>query len=261
MKTQSTRLAIVAFLTACTAATGACAAANNLVLNGSFEGDFGGDAPLDHWTILGSALDGYPPVAIPYNQGGGVQYPNGAQGEPVPADNVTTSLSPDAAGAHGVYFVTDNANALALVQTIHLDAGSYDIGFDSYDTFNGAVQPADAHLTTEILGVTVADFSLSSVSPGVWSTHAGVARIRQAGDYQITFAFSTPEAPTNAKDVIIDRVFVVADAAGGGVPIPTGGVPEPASWSLMILGLGAVGAALRARHSGAARTFGRELRR
>lgn len=246
-KSQSTCLSFFVFLAALTTATGGSAAATNLVLNGSFEGDFVGDAPLDHWTTIGSALDGYPPVAIPYNQAPGVLYPNGAEGEPVPADTVTTSLSPDAAGAHGVYFVTDNASGLALVQTIHLDAGSYDIGFDSYDTFNGAVQPGDAHLTAEILGVTVADFSLSSVGPGVWSTHAGVAQIQQAGDYQITFAFTTPDAPANAKDVIIDRAFVVGDAAGGGVTIPPGGVPEPASWALMTVGFGGVGVALRRR--------------
>jgi len=251
MKNKRTVLPAIAFVIAVAAAAGVSAATTNLVLNGSFEGDFAGDSLLDHWTTIGSALDGYPPVAIPYNQAAGVLYPNGAQGEPIPPDSVTSSLSPDAAGAHGVYFVTDNASGLALVQTIHLDAGSYDIGFDSYDTFNGSVQPADAYLTAEILGVTVADFSLSSVSPGVWSTHAGVAQIQQAGDYQITFAFSTPDAPTNAKDVIIDRAFVVADAAGGGVEIPTGGVPEPASWALMILGFGTVGAALRRRPAGA----------
>jgi hypothetical protein len=34
---------------------------------------------------------------------------------------------------------------------------------------------------------------------------------------------------------------------GGGTPTPRGGVPEPASWAMMIVGLGAIGGAMRMR--------------
>jgi hypothetical protein len=73
---------------------------------------------------------------------------------------------------------------------VHLTPGSYEIGFDSYDTFNGSVQPHDASLTANIAGVELANFDLASVAPGVWSAYSGVAKISTAGDYLVSFTFS-----------------------------------------------------------------------
>ena len=42
-----------------------------------------------------------------------------------------------------------------------------------------------------------------------------------------------------AGDFVVDRAYIVA----GDV---TGGIPEPATWGLMLLGFGGAGAALRA---------------
>ncbi len=229
--------------------------AQNLVSNGSFENGLTG------FTVGGTARDGYVPVAIAYNQASG--YPSGAQGEVVPADNAV-SKSPDTAGGHGVYFVSDEATNLSLSQSIYLTPGSYDIGFDSYDTYNGSMQPHDAQFTATIAGVQLANFFASSVSPGIWTSHTGVASIVTAGNFLVSFVFNTPFAPPNAdptnpggeynaKDIIIDRTFVTTDANGGGTTIPIAAVPEPATWAMMMVGLGFVGMALRRRRRVSAR--------
>jgi hypothetical protein len=236
-------------------------AATNLVGNGSFEGPTGG-SPAG-WSIGGVAVDGANPVAIKYNQKS--NYPSGAQGEAVPTDDAA-SLSPEAAGQNGVYFVTDEAKNLSLYQSVYLTPGSYEIGFDSYDTFNGAEQPHDATFTANIAGVQLADFDLASVAPGVWTSYSGVAKITTAGDYLVSFTFNTPDTPAdpdpanpageyNAKDVVIDRAYVIADSAGGGVTIPGAAAPEASTWVMMLSGFGLVAGLMR-RRAVRARKFG-----
>jgi hypothetical protein len=234
---------------------GSASAATNLVTNGSFEGATG--VLPTGWSLGGTVSDDAPPVAIQYNQSS--NYPTGAQGEKVPTDNAA-SLSPDPAGLNGVYFVSDEAKNLSLFQVVHLTPGSYEIGFDSYDTFNGALQKHDATLTANIAGVQLANFDLASVDPGVWNSFSGVAKISTAGDYLVSFTFNTPDTPPNpdpadpggefnAKDVVIDRAYVIGDAAGGGVAIPGAAVPEASTWMLMISGFSLIACLLRRRAS------------
>ena len=231
------RYALIASFAGSFAMTGVAAAAStNLVQNGSFEGADG----LSDWSIGGTAGDGYVPVAIGYNQSS--EYPTGAQGEAVPTDDAM-SASPDGPGLQGAYFVSDQATDLSLYQYVYLTPGSYDIGFDTYDTYNGFDQPGDATLTAEIAGVQLASYQLSSVQPGIWSTHSGEADILTAGDYLVTFTFNTPGSPENAKDVVIDQAYVLASPTGGGVPISA--APEASVWALMVAGVGLIGAALR----------------
>jgi PEP-CTERM motif-containing protein len=236
---------------------GSASAATNLIVNGSFEGATG--ATPTGWSLGGTATDGLEPVTIQYNQVS--EYPLGAQGEAVPTDNAA-SLSPDAPGQNAVYFVSDEAKNLSLFQVVYLTPGSYEIGFDSYDTFNGDQQPHDATLTANIAGVQLANFDLASVTPQVWNAYSGVAKITAAGNYLVSFTFNTPDTPANpdpanpggeynAKDVVIDRAYLISDAAGGGVTIPAP-VPEPASWMLMVSGFGLVGYLARRRVSGVA---------
>ena len=209
MKKFVTLLASTALAGAFSQATSA--QSTNFVTNGSFEGTNG----LTGWQIGGTAGDGLLPVAIAYNQSS--QYPTGAQGEAVPPDNAS-SISPDVAGSNAVYFVSDHANNLSVSQVVYLKPGTYQIGFDTYDTYNGQAEANDANLTALIAGVQLANYNLSSVAPGIWSTHSGEALIQVAGNYLVSFAFNTDTFP--AKDVLIDKVYVVGVDGGGGIPIP-----------------------------------------
>src|ERR1700733_11272561 len=225
--------------------SGSAFAATNLVAIGSFEGATG--APPTGGMRCVTVSDGAKPVAIQYGQMS--EYPSGAQGESVPTDNAV-SLSPDAAGSNGVYFVSDEAKNLSLFQVVHLTPESYDTGFDAYDTFNGAMHPTHARLR--------ANFDRASGEPGIWNSHSGVAKITTAGDYLVSFTFNTPDTPVdpdptnpggefNAKDVVIDRAYVIGDAAGGGVTIPGTPVPEASTWVMMISGFGVVAGLMRRR--------------
>ncbi len=226
------------------AVANAASASTNLIKNGSFEdvGNtfFNGPGGVAGWSESGTIDDGAYPVAIQYNQIS--EYPTGAQGELVPTDNAPT-ISPDGAGAYGVYFVSDQAHDVSIYQNIYLTPGSYDIGFDAYFTENGFVQPADADLTATIAGVDLANIDIATITPQVWKTYSGEAKISAAGDYLVAFTFNTPMSPEHAKDVVIDQAYVLASADGGGVPIS--GAPEPSTWAMMLAGVGLTGAMLR----------------
>jgi hypothetical protein len=205
----------------------AAAVVNNLVSNGSFESGLAG------WTIGGTDGQGFPPVAIFYNNASA--YPIGAFGEAVAPDD-TMSLSPDAVGDRAAYFVTDLANAQSLSQTIFLNPGRYEFGFSAYAPQNGFNNAGDARFQATILGTTVANYLVSTGPVTTWQAFTGQTTIQTAGLYTVNFQFDTNLAPS--KDVVIDRVYVAA-------------VPEPASWAMLIAGFGLVGL-MRRRGRGAA---------
>lgn len=208
-------------------ASPALAVVNNLVNNGSFE------AGLANWTIGGSDGQGFPPVAIFYNNNSA--YPIGAFGEAVPPDN-SVSLSPDAVGGRAAYFVTDLARAQSLSQTIFLTPGRYEFGFSAFAPQNGFNNAGDARFQATILGTSVANYLVSTGPVRTWQAFTGQTTIQTAGLYTVNFQFDTNLTPS--KDVVIDRVYVAA-------------VPEPASWAMLIAGFGLVGL-LRRRSNGGA---------
>lgn len=212
---------------------GPASAAVNLVSNGSFE--IGGNG-LDSWVIGGVDTQGYPPVAIYYGAAQG--YPNGAFGEAVPTNDAPTN-SPDAAGARAAYFVSDFADGQSLTQSVWLEAGVYQIGFSAYAPSNGYGNAGEAFFSGTIAGVTLANYAVSSGPKTTWQTFAGSTTILTAGNYDISFVFDTDLYPS--KDVVIDQVYIIA----GNPPQP--GVPEPATWAMLITGFGLIGAALRRR--------------
>ncbi len=205
-------------------------AATNLVANGSFE------SGLANWTIGGTDSQGFPPVAILYNSATG--YPTGAYGEAVPVNDAGTN-SPDLPGAHAAYFVSDFTVNQSLKQTVALEIGTYQIGFSAYAPANGFKNVGEATFSGSIAGVTLASYAVSTGPVTNWQTFADSVEITTAGDYEVSFIFNTNRFPS--KDVVIDQVYIIA----GNPAVP--GVPEPASWALLISGFGMVGFAARRR--------------
>ena len=210
------------------------AAATNLVTNGSFESGLAG------WTIGGIDSQGFPPVAILY--GVAAPYPTGAFGEAVPADNAPGSLSPDAAGDHGLYFVSDLTLDQSVFQLVFLTPGDYQIGFSAYAPQNGFNNAGDALFTGTIAGVPLANSSVKGGVATTWQHFGGTATIVTAGLYPVAFTFNTNLVPS--ADVVIDRVYILP-GGGGGPEIPP--IPEPATWAMLIAGFGMVGLMARRR--------------
>ena len=217
---KAARLARHGLLALACAAGAAQAGPVNLVTNGSFESG-----------VLGWTWAGYESVQSRVILTDGVT--GSAFGEAVIADNAVTA-SPDAAGTHGLYFVSDRAS-IRLSQIVHLTPGSYQIGFDAYAPLNGYLNLFDAHFSGDIANVNLANYNVHSSTPGVWNNHSGLAQVLNEGDYVVQFGFDTSSIPS--ADVVIDRVFITASAQGGGTPIAGGSVPEPASLALAALGL------------------------
>jgi hypothetical protein len=205
-------------------------AAPNLVVNGSFESGLAG------WTIGGTDLQGYPPVAITYNSA--TAYPTGAFGEAVTPNNAPTN-SNDPVGTHAAYFVSDLTINQSLSQSVFLTPGIYQIGFSSYLPANGFANAGDATFAGVVAGVTLASFAASTGTAQTWQTFEGSTTIAVAGNYLVEFVFNTSLFPS--KDVVIDQVYIIA----GDPPIAT---PEPMSIALLggsLMGLGLVRTARR----------------
>ena len=221
------RLLGIAAFAAGTALAGQASAAVNLLNNGSFEtGDFSG------WSYVGVTPNGFPAAVLNYNSASA--YPTGAFGEAIPPDD-TSSPSPDAVGDHAAYFVADGATE-TLSQSVFLAAGQYTIGFSVYVPLNGFGNPGNATFTGSVAGVNLANFTVDASTPQQWMHFAGVANIAADGFYDTSFLYKS--APGAAGDFVVDRAYIVA----GDV---TGGIPEPGTWGLMILGFGGAGAMLR----------------
>jgi hypothetical protein len=229
---------------AATAAAVPATAVTNLIVNGSFEtGDFSGFSHTNQPNAFAAVVLDYGSTAS-YGQGGG------AFGEAVPVDNAVGSLSPNAAGVHGAYFVADNSVNETISQLTALHPGNYEVGFDAYLPANGAANLNNATFTGQIIGITVASFSASQIGATSWYHFSGVAGVSASGFYETSFVYNSFGSP--AKDVVIDRIYAIATKAPSTVVIPatpTAAIPEPATWGLMIAGFVMVGASMRRRNA------------
>ena len=207
------------------------ASAANLLVNGSFEDGLNG------WTLGGGAADGFPPVAISYNSNAG--YPTGAFGEVIPNDNAVGNPGFDAVGDKALYFVADLANPQTLSQMVNIVAGTnYTFGFDVFLPQNGANNRNDATLSATVGGFQFASFSASSQPVRDWLHFSATGTAGSSGPALFSFTFNSFGRP--AKDFVVDRVYFAATR-------DVGGVPEPATWAMMIFGFGLIGAVARRR--------------
>ncbi|HEY1935154.1 MAG TPA: hypothetical protein VGG99_24375 [Acetobacteraceae bacterium] len=195
----------------------------NLVLNGNFAtGDF------TDWTY--TTVDQNAAASVIPLTGGDY-----------PADTLTSG-SPDLSAGYATYFVTDTGTQ-TLSQTIALGVGTYTIGFDLSVPLNGYDNVNDATFSASIAG-TLLNAAESVATLGAtdgtntWVTEGAVADVTTAGNYTVDFTFTGSSPP--AKDVLVNRVFVVAGDALA--------APEPASLALLAVPLLAV-TALRRRRS------------
>lgn len=188
----------------------------NLLLNGSFENG------LSNWTVVdGNGI--YPPSI-------GVYGTNFAFGEVVPAVT-SSSISPDAAGLQGVYFVDDFASQSMSQSVMITEPGAYFAGFDYYIPANGAANPGNASLIVTFGGNIVGLFTINAVPVADWVNVSTTFGALVPGEYLFTFAFNPLGNVAGAfgKDVVVDRAYVMV-------------VPEPGSLALWLAGLGVVGA-------------------
>lgn len=188
----------------------------NLLMNGSFENG------LNNWTVVdGNGI--YPPSI-------GVYGTNFAFGEVVPAVT-SSSISPDAAGLQGVYFVDDFAPQSISQAVMITSPGAYFAGFDYYIPANGAANPGNASLVVTFGGNIVGLFTINAVPVADWVNVATTFGALVPGEYTFTFSFNPLGNVAGAfgKDVVVDRAYVMA-------------VPEPGSVALLLAGLGVVGA-------------------
>jgi len=216
-------------------------ATNNLLSNGSFENGLTGWTQTDSGDPL--AQGHAAPVVIAYGQAG--NYPTGAYGEAVPADNAAGNPGFDEVGTHGLYFSSD-IGTQTLSQSISLIAGkSYTFGFDFYLPANGYGNANGATFVASIIGMPFATFSAGAEDSTTWTLASGEHTFVASQSGNFTFSFTANGYP--AKDFVIDRVFLATTSS-------VDGVPEPASWAMMVIGFGAIGAASRRRRTSL--TFG-----
>lgn len=166
----------------------------------------------------------------------------------LPADPLTSGLASLAGGTKVIYLIGDD-EIVTLSQTVSglVIGESYNFGFDAAATWTGAFNPANATLKAGIGGV---EFSTSSAalptptsasSTNSW-THFQGTFTASATSANFLFTYTGLGSPSNnAKDILIDRVFVA--------PVT---VPEPSTLTMALASILAIGGAAyrRARARG-----------
>jgi hypothetical protein len=198
------------------------ASAQNLLTNGSFENGLTG------WTVTQTPGTVFPVTAIAYGT-----LP-GAFGEIVPVDNFGPSLSPDAAGSFGAYFLDDQTVQVLSQAFTVTTPGLYNIGFSIYVPLNGAANPGAAIVSADFTVVSTGSASVQSLPIGSWTGATGTFAFA-AGTYTASFTFATTGG--FSADAVVDRVYVAA-------------VPEPGTYALFAAGLGIMGLVAARRRRG-----------
>lgn len=147
------------------------------------------------------------------------------------------------------------------VKLIDFDSLQSDAGYYSFNGKLNAYPLADSDNTVFTAGDSVR-LTLSRDNTGLITAYIDDVEIysqldaaNQSGAvidglHPLTFFtddFATSQGEASAGSVDYIRIFDTAVTPGDAGPIPTGGVPEPATWAMMIMGFGLAGATLRRR--------------
>lgn len=130
----------------------------------------------------------------------------------------------------------------------------------SGNTSPGSGLPANistlSPLTSPIVGGGPAWSALGSDSGRCFNAGCGYTgwiqstyNITSAGSYKIRFG------TTNIQDTQFQSGLAFSGITVAGTPVPTGAVPEPAAWMMMLLGMGAIGYSLRRKKPAALAQF------
>lgn len=137
---------------------------------------------------------------------------------------------------HAAFFVDDNA-VQGLWQNVSLVGGTqYTLSFGLFGTESGDNNQFGFAFSDTVLrfwDIPTLDVNTNlDVPVGAWKTFNYNFTPTTTGNYVLNFGFLSGHTP--AKDVLLDGVSIAA-------------VPEPATWGMMIAGLGLVGFAMRRR--------------
>jgi hypothetical protein len=169
----------------------------------------GGQNFLVQFTLRGSAtIDGMDIYTLP--------------GLPSLSDSVTVKIRADAGGAPAA------ANLFSFAETVS--------ALDGVGTaIDSGMERLHADITPTVLGPGTYWMGVSGANQIGWSSV-------QAGPFAPIYQYQLSQDTVSFQPSIRDLAYRI-DGTGRGVR----GVPEPATWAMMLLGLGGLGAAMRAR--------------
>lgn len=207
------------------------AAANQLIVNGSFEADnFGTGGGGQRLGLIGNDVTGW------YIPSGNGTYPWGLQNvnqySAGPADTGNQWLILGQVGASQDFTIQQTVNGLTPGQSYTM-------------TFALASEQGSSGAVGELSWL-----SGSSTGPQDFTAPVrGSTYWNPWGHFSETFVATATSATFQMKDLAVE--FPGGDDLGlDSFSILTGGVPEPGTWALMLAGFGALGVSLRARRKG-----------
>jgi hypothetical protein len=215
----------------------------NLIVNGDAEGSVGSSNGENNGSTPGFATTGTFAV-VQYNLGGG--FPSA--GDPGVA----------AGGAN--FFAGGTPGPSTASQMIDVSSGStiIDLGTTSFSLsalLGGfATQADNAMLTITFLNSVNASVGSASLGPVSEIDRGGLTGLLPISDSgfvptgtrSIDVLLTLTRFQGSYDDGYADNLALSLTAGA----VPTGGVPEPATWALMMMGLGGLGAALRSSRKG-----------
>jgi hypothetical protein len=132
------------------------------------------------------------------------------------------------------------------ITPIHLIAGNYNFVFALADvcckpSINGGVDLSPPSLVVKSGQMVIGTSAATISDTGHWHTFTENFSVSSAGP--LTFSIIDTNRQPEGNDFGLDDIRLTGS-----------GIPEPASWALMLVGFGGLGAALRSRRRGAVAT-------